>query len=105
MSKIDFLLSNVNEIPWRKSTFASGVMVKDLGQSGGLSVQMVKFDPETKFPPHHHKGPEVIYMISGSAIQQGRLLSPNSVSIAPAGTSEDDFFSPNGCEFLLLSAE
>jgi hypothetical protein len=39
-----------NAIPWRKSTFAEGVEVKDLGSMDGRSMQLVRFAASRQDP-------------------------------------------------------
>jgi anti-sigma factor ChrR (cupin superfamily) len=60
-------------IPWRKSTFAPGIEVKDLGASDGRSMQLVRFEPGTSFPIHTHTGPEFIDLLEGEAVQEGQF--------------------------------
>lgn len=100
-----FLRADSTRIPWRKSNFAEGVLVKDLGSSDGQSIQLVRFEPGARFPRHQHSGPEFLYVIDGEAIQRGKRLGPGCVGIAPAGTEEDDFWSETGCVFLTVYTE
>ncbi len=100
-----YLFANSHEMPWRKSDFADGVHVKDLGQSDGQAMQLVRFDAGTRFPRHSHAGPEFVYVLSGEVIQQGRRLAAGWAGIAPAGTEEDDFASESGATFLIVYAD
>ncbi|MBX9770707.1 MAG: cupin domain-containing protein [Candidatus Obscuribacterales bacterium] len=100
--KQPFQYSHVDSIPWRKSAFAEGVFIKDLGTSDGQSVQLVKFEPNASFPRHTHSGPEFIYMLDGEAIQQGNRITAGSIAIAGKDTEETEFYSNNGCTFLLI---
>jgi anti-sigma factor ChrR (cupin superfamily) len=100
-----YIVSNSNEIPWRKSVFAEGVLVKDLGSSDGRSIQLVRFEPGAKFPWHKHTGPEFLYILEGEAIQRGKRLGSGWVGIAPTGTEEDDFTSEIGATFVLVYSE
>ena len=100
-----FIASAGPQIAWRKSNFAAGVQVKDLGSSDGQSMQLVKFDPGARFPLHQHAGPEFIYVIEGEVIQRGKRLGPGWAGIAPSGTEEDDFVSEVGAVFLLVYTE
>ena len=97
-----FQYADVDKISWRKSDFAEGVSVKDLGTSNGQSIQLVKFDPGASFPTHKHSGPEFIYMLEGEAIQEGNRISKGMVAIAPKDSEENQFYSPTGCTFLLI---
>jgi anti-sigma factor ChrR (cupin superfamily) len=93
---------NANQIPWRKSSFAAGVEVKDLGTSDGRSMQLVRFAPGVSFPLHRHTGPEFIYLLEGSAYQEGKELLPGWASVAATGTLDSRFYSPRGCLFLTV---
>ena len=100
-----FAAINSHAIAWRKSDFAPGVSVKDLGESDGQAMQLVQFDPGARFPWHRHAAPEFIYILAGEVIQRGRRLGAGWAGIAPAGTEEDDFMSETGAQFLLVYGE
>ena len=104
MSK-PFIVAESAAIPWRKSKFAEGVYVKDLGASDGQAMQLVRCEPGARFPWHRHAGPEFIYLIEGEVIQRGRRLRAGDAGIAPAGTEEDDFVSEAGATFLTVYSE
>lgn len=98
----DYQFNNANAIPWRKSTFAEGIEVKDLGTSDGRSMQLVRFAPGAAFPLHRHEGPEFIYLLEGNAIQEGQPLSAGWTAVAAMGTLDSNFHSPTGCVFLTV---
>ncbi len=100
-----YIFTDGNSTPWRKSSVAEGVEVKDLGTVNGRSMQLVRFAPGTKFPVHTHEGPEFVYMIEGEAVQNGQTLSPGWGAAAETGTLDDDFHSPKGCTFLTVYSE
>ena len=97
--------ANSDAIPWRASTVADGVEVKDLGEANGQSMQLVRCPPGTVFPTHYHAGPEFIYMLEGSAIQNGQRLGPGWAGVAEAGTIDEQFRSDTGCLFLIVYEE
>jgi anti-sigma factor ChrR (cupin superfamily) len=99
----DYQFNNADSIEWRKSTFADGVEVKDLGMSNGQSMQLVKFAPGTSFPLHRHESPEFIYVLEGVAFQEGQQLLAGWSAVAATGTTDSNFHSPTGCIFLLVS--
>src|SRR5690348_2942808 len=101
----EFVFANSYEIPWRKSKFAEGIFVKDLGSSNGETAQLVRLEAGARFPMHTHAGPEFVYVLSGEAIQRRKRLLPGWIGIAPTGTEEDDFWSEKGCTFLLVYTE
>lgn len=92
-------------ISWRKSSFAEGVDVKDLGSANGQSMQLVRFSPGTEFPIHTHLGPEFIFLIEGEAFQEGHRLQTGWASVADKGTVDSSFQSPLGCVFLTVYSE
>jgi anti-sigma factor ChrR (cupin superfamily) len=93
---------DIKAIPWRQSPFAKGVEVKDLGSSGGRTMQLVRFPPGTAFPVHTHGGPEFIYLLEGSLIQEGKQLGVGWSGMADTGTVDSNFHSPEGCLFLTV---
>lgn len=101
----EFQFIDSNSVTWRKSTFAAGVEVKDMGKADGREMQLVRFAPGTSFPLHVHSGPEFIYLLEGEAYQQGQQLRPGWSSVAAAGTTDEKFHSPNGCLFLTVYSE
>jgi hypothetical protein len=40
---VSYQFKDANTVPWRKSTFAEGIEVKDLGTSDARSMQLVRF--------------------------------------------------------------
>jgi anti-sigma factor ChrR (cupin superfamily) len=94
-----------NAAPWRKSTFAPGIEVKDLGTSDGRSMQLVRFEPGASFPLHTHTGPEFIYLLEGQASQEGQRLSTGWAATAASGTVDASFHSETGCVFLTVYSD
>jgi anti-sigma factor ChrR (cupin superfamily) len=97
-----YQFNDADRVAWRRSTFADGVDVKDLGTADGRSMQLVKFSPGTSFPVHRHEGPEFIYLLEGVAYQEGQKLLPGWAAVAAAGTTDAHFHSPEGCVFLTV---
>jgi anti-sigma factor ChrR (cupin superfamily) len=103
--RVDFFFADSEAMPWRASTFAAGVEVKDLGTANGRVMQMVRFPPGTVFPLHKHEGPEFVYVLEGELIQNGQRLGRGWVSVASAGTVDKDVKSETGCVFLIVYSE
>jgi anti-sigma factor ChrR (cupin superfamily) len=101
----DFQITDSNSIPWRKSSFAAGVEVKDLGTADGRAMQLVRFAPGTSFPLHVHGGPEFVFLLEGEAYENDRPLQPGWALVAAAGTTHENFHSPSGCVFLTVYSE
>jgi len=93
---------NTGDLPWRPSTFAAGVLVKDIATTDGWEMQVVRVEPGARFPVHAHERPEFIYVLEGELIQGGRRLGPGWASVASAGSVDDDVRSDTGCLFVLV---
>src|SRR5579875_2792236 len=100
-----YLFKQQRKVPWRQSTLADGVWVKNLVAANGRATQLVRYEPGARFPMHRHAGPEFLYVLEGEAIQYGQRLGPVSASVAATGTEEDGFTSETGCTFLLVYTE
>ena len=74
---------NVADLPWRPSTVASGVFVKDIAV-------------------HRHERPEFLFILEGELVQAGRRMGPGWASVAGAGTIDEDVHSETGCVFVLV---
>ena len=57
-----------DDLPWKPSTFAAGVFVKDVAVTGGLELQIVRLEPGARLPLHTHECPEFIYVLEGELI-------------------------------------
>src|SRR5260370_39216767 len=93
---------NTDDMPWRPSTFASGVFVKDVAVTAGLEMQMVRFEPGAHFPTHTHEFPEFLLILEGELIQGGRRLGPGWATVSSAGSVDVDLHSETRCGFVLV---
>ena len=100
-----YQITDSNTTKWRKSTFAEGVEVKDLGKANGCEMQLVRFAPGTTFPLHVHSGPEFVFLLEGEAYDQGQRLMPGCAVVAETGTTHANFHNPTGCLFLTVYSE
>ena len=97
-----FTLADSHSIQWRKSTVALGIEVKNLGSSGGRSMQLVRFKPGTSFPLHAHTGLEFIYLKEGEPVQDGQSLLSGYAATAASATVNANYHSTTGCVFLAV---
>jgi anti-sigma factor ChrR (cupin superfamily) len=93
---------NVADLPWRPSTMASGVFVKDIAVTDGWEMQLVRFGPGARVPVHRHERPEFLFILEGELVQAGRRMGPGWASVAAAGTIDQDVHSETGCVFVLV---
>jgi anti-sigma factor ChrR (cupin superfamily) len=97
-----FRAVNVDDLPWTASTSAAGVFVKDIAQTDGWEMQIVRVEPGARFPTHTHERPEFLFVLEGELVQSGRRLGPGWAGVAGAGTVDDDVHSEIGCVFVLV---
>jgi quercetin dioxygenase-like cupin family protein len=91
-----------DELPWKPSTFAAGLSVKDVAVTNGLEMQIVRVEPGARIPPHTHECPEFIYVLEGELILGAQRLGPGSASVAAVGSVHSDVHSETGCVFVLV---
>ena len=85
-----------DDLPWKPSTFAAGVFVKDVAVTGGLEMQIVRFEPGARLPLHTHECPEFIYVLEGELILGGQHLGRGWASVASVGSVHSDVLFRNG---------
>lgn len=91
-----------DDLPWKSSSFARGVSVKDVAVTGDLEMQIVRFEPGTRLPVHTHEIPEFIYVLEGELCIAGQTLGPGWASIASRESVHSDVHSIKGCTFVLV---
>jgi anti-sigma factor ChrR (cupin superfamily) len=91
-----------DDLPWKPSTLASGVFVKDVAVTDGLEMQLVRLEPSAQLPLHTHECPEFIYVLKGELILGGSRLSQGWASVASVGSVHSDVRSETGCVFVLV---
>lgn len=91
-----------DELPWRPSTMAARVWVKDIAVTDGWEMQIVRFEPGARFPTHTHERPEFLFVVEGELVQAGKRLGPGCASVGSAGSVDTDVHSDTGCVFVLV---
>ena len=91
-----------DDLSWKASTFAAGVFVKDVALTGGLEMQLVRFDAGARLPLHEHELPEFIYVLDGELSIAGQQLRRGWASVASPGSVHTDVHSDTGCTFVLV---
>lgn len=91
-----------DDLPWKPSTFAAGLSVKDVAVTGGLEMQILRFEPGARLPLHKHECPEFIYVLEGELIVAGQRLSSGWASVASVGSVHSDVHSEKGCVLVLV---
>jgi len=81
-----------------------GILMKilSINHDRDYATLLLDVSPGTRFPPHHHSGPEECYVISGSLETCGRRLAAGDFVHADAGTDHAELRSDEGCQVLLV---
>lgn len=98
----EVLRVNCDDLPWKASTFAERVSVKDVAVTAGLELQLVRLEPGAKLPLHQHECPEFIYILEGELLIGDQRLTRGWASVATIGSVHADVRSEKGCNFVLV---
>lgn len=84
-----------------------GVSFKILSESKKREyiTMLMKVEPGTIFPAHHHSGEEECYILSGSIIINGRRLGPGVLHHGDEGSEHSVLTSDEGALLLLVVAK
>jgi len=91
------LCVHCEDLAWEPSTFAAGLFVKNVAITGGLEMQILRFEPGAQLPLHQHECPEFIYILEGELIVAGQRLTAGWASVASVGSVHADVHSDTGC--------
>lgn len=98
------MIMTANDLPWMSTPYR-GVRIRELSTaSPEYAILMLSCDPGTSFPPHDHVGSEDVYILSGDACIDGRVLKAGDYMHADPGTHHHDMLSPSGCQALLITS-
>lgn len=91
---------------WSKHP-VSGVYFKVLSESEkrGYVTMLMKVDPGTLFPEHHHSGEEECYILSGSIILNGKKLGAGVLHHGDEDSEHGTLTSDEGALLLLVVAK
>jgi anti-sigma factor ChrR (cupin superfamily) len=93
---------DVGKVAWHASKMTRSVQVKDIAETDGLELQIVRMEAGASFPEHRHDSPEFIYILEGELVQNGERLSRGWASVSGAGTVDREVHTDTGCTFLLV---
>ena len=81
-----------------------GVRVKTLSENprSGTSVKLYELAPGTRFPGHHHSGPEECFVVSGDFHVQSRVLHAGDFHHAEPESDHQESFTEHGCTLLVM---
>jgi quercetin dioxygenase-like cupin family protein len=83
---------------------APGVTSRMLGEDAerGLSLSILRMDPGTTWPAHHHDGAEEVFLVRGDWRCLGTNLHPGDYHRAGANTEHEDTTSAAGCKLIVV---
>lgn len=73
-----------------------------LDRAAGYAMLLLDAAPGTRFPPHHHAGPEECYVLSGSVTTCNRRMTAGDFLHADAHTDHGELFTEDGAQVLLV---
>ena len=85
-------------MPWQ--VLGEGVAMKAMGAADGRMIATFQFQPGYVGAAHDHVDPEFSYILEGSLISQGVLMTAGHSYAAQAGTTHDDFRTETGCTLV-----
>ena len=82
-----------------------GVRCKELSAgSKNYKVTLYELAPGTRFPSHHHSGPEECFVLSGYFHVQGSILHAGDFHHADPNSDHEESFTVAGCQLLVVAA-
>lgn len=77
-----------------------GIAMKSLAAAGGKMIATFQFQPGYVGGVHSHDEPEFTYILEGSLVSQGVLMTAGHAYGVEAGTTHDDFRTETGCTLV-----
>ena len=90
--------SDSGVVPWQ--VMGDGVAMKALGAADGRMIATFQFQPGFVGGVHQHDEPEFSYILEGSLISQGVVMTAGHAYAVEAGTTHDDFRTDPGCTLV-----
>jgi hypothetical protein len=82
----------------QRTAIAESVEVKIHCSANNMIMELYRFAPNIIYPDHILQGPEFVYLLEGSARQDGKWLEAGWASSAETGTLDSGFLSgEKGC--------
>jgi quercetin dioxygenase-like cupin family protein len=76
--------------------------VLSVNRDHGYATLLLDVKPGTRFPAHHHTGPEECYVVSGEVYTWGRRMGPGDFLHAEAGTDHGELWTATGAQVILV---
>ncbi len=81
-----------------------GITVKllSLDRTRNTAMILMRAEPGTRYPAHHHTGAEDCYVISGDVVAGGKHLYAGDFHHAAADSDHEPLYTEHGAELLLV---
>jgi putative transcriptional regulator len=90
------------EGPWLPSPIP-GIDVQHLWSLNGRTARLLRSRPGVTFPPHRHQGPEIVYVLEGNLVINGKSVAAGDFCISDPGFVDRDLRTEEGCTLLVIS--
>lgn len=89
---------------WLPHPLIAGIRFKQLAldESREVATLLLKVEPGTVYPSHHHSGHEECYVIEGDLRVAGRELGPGDFHHADSGSDHGTLHTIGGCTVILV---
>jgi len=79
-----------------------GCSFQQLEANDRYALILLKLEPGSKYPDHHHSGSEECYVLEGDLLVAGQTIRAGDFHHADADSSHGESYSENGCTLLLV---
>ncbi|MBI3669814.1 MAG: cupin domain-containing protein [Acidobacteria bacterium] len=100
------LISRSAEMAWQPGGVA-GLSSKLLfvDQERGYNTLLVRMEPGTRYPSHHHVGVEELYLLDGDLIVEGQTMRAGDYCRAEPDSIHGESRTETGCLFVLRASQ
>ena len=98
---------NLRAAEGRWHEFGAGIEVKQLFKDPAQSTvtYLLKLAPGAQLPPHHHRGAEQCYILTGDLYTNKLRLGPGDFHVALPGSTHETISSEGGALVLIVAPE
>jgi quercetin dioxygenase-like cupin family protein len=84
---------------------APGMSVHPLAgdRTAGAELMLVRMDPGSVLPEHHHGGCEEVFLLEGSCVSEGQAMSAGDYHRAPFETEHAPTTTATGCTMVVIN--
>jgi anti-sigma factor ChrR (cupin superfamily) len=104
--KSGVLIERTENIEWQVGPFP-GIWVKPLfrDRQQQRATSLVRMEPGTHYPSHHHKGYEELFLLEGDFVIEGLVMRAGDYCHAQATSIHAESYTAAGCLFILSASQ